>query len=406
MSAFWIVAAFFIAAALLLLVPPLLRYRAGGGVSRSASNVAIYRDQLRELEADMRAGNLSAELYEQSRREIEGRLLEDLRRPDSAEAPSKKWRSAAIVLAIIIPLCAVALYFMVGTPQALTPEGAAPHGLNAQQIQTMVDRLAERLKANPDDGQGWLMLGRSYTVLGRFQDAANAFAKAVELLPNDAEVLADYADVLATAQGGQLQGKPEELISQALKIDPNNPKALALAGTVAFNKKDYRTAVDYWERLLRLVAQEDPEFARQVSASIAEARQLGGLASAPRTAPVATAAPTAKGLSGVVKLAPELAGKVAPTDTVFIFARAANGPRMPLAIMRKQVRDLPITFKLDDTMAMAPEMKISNFPQLVVGARVSKSSNAMPQAGDLQGMSGTVTNGAAGITVLINTEIR
>jgi cytochrome c-type biogenesis protein CcmH len=112
------------------------------------------------------------------------------------------------------------------------------------------------------------------------------------------------------------------------------------------------------------------------------------------------------GVSGVVKLAPALANKVAPTDTVFIFARAAEGPRMPLAIVRKQARDLPITFKLDDSMAMAPDMKMSNFPQLVVGARISKSSNAAPRAGDLQGMSGTVTNGTAGITVLIDTEMR
>ena len=408
MTVFWIVVAFFIVAGLLLVLPPLLRHRTGAGVSSSGANVAIYRDQLRELESDMRAGSLSAELYEQSRREIEARLLEDLRRPESAEAPGKKWRSAAIALAIVIPVCAVGLYFIVGNPRALAPAdaGTTAHGLSQQQVQAMVDRLAERLKANPEDAQGWLMLGRSYAVLGRFDEAASALAKAVERLPNNADVLADYADTLAMTQGGRLQGKPEEIIERALKIDPDNPKALALAGTVAFEKKDYQNAVNYWEHLLRLVAQEDPEFARSVSASIAEARQLGGLASAPEAAPVTSAAPSATGLSGVVKLAPELTSRVAPTDTVFIFARAAQGPRMPLAIMRKQARELPVTFKLDDSMAMAPNMKISNFPQLVVGARISKSSNAAPQAGDLQGMSGTVTNGAAGITVLIDTEIR
>jgi len=405
MTAFWIVVIVFIAVAVLLVVPPLLRSRSGNHVSRSAANVAIYRDQLRELEADMRAGSLSSELYEQARREIEARLLEDLSRPDTAAVQYQKWRGVAIVLALAIPLCAVGLYFMVGNPQALAPADATSHGVSAQQIQAMVNRLAERLKANPDDGPGWVMLGRSYGTLGRFDEAASAFANAVERMPNNADVLADYADTLAMTQGGRLQGKPEEIIERALKIDPDNPKALALAGTVAFEKKDYRTAVDYWEHLLRLVA-EDAEFARSVSASIAEARQLGNLGSGREAAPATSAAGGATGVSGVVKLAPALADKVAPTDTVFIFARAAEGPRMPLAIVRKHVSELPITFKLDDSMAMAPDMKMSNFPQLVVGARISKSSNAAPRAGDLQGMSGTVTNGTAGITVLIDTEIR
>lgn len=407
MIAFWIVAGLFVVVAVLLVVPPLLRSSSGGRVSSSAANIAIHRDQLRELEADLRAGTLSAELYEQARREIEARLLEDLSRPDAAAVQRQKWRGTAIALALAIPLCAVGLYFIVGNPQALSPADAdaTSHGVSAQQIQAMISRLTERLKANPDDGQGWVMLGRSYGVLGRFDEAASAYANAIERLPDNADVLADYADILGMTQGGRLQGKPETIIERALKVDPDNPKALALAGTVAFEKKDYRTAVNYWERLLRL-APQDNEFARSVSASIAEARELGNLSGGREAAPVPSAAAAASGVSGVVKLAPELAGKVAPTDTVFIFARAAEGPRMPLAIVRKQARELPAAFKLDDSMAMAPDMKMSKFPQLVVGARISKSSNAAPRAGDLQGMSGTVSNGAAGITVLIDTEIR
>ncbi|MGH8757725.1 MAG: tetratricopeptide repeat protein, partial [Burkholderiales bacterium] len=325
---------------------------------------------------------------------------------DSTLVKRQKWHGAAIALALAIPICAVGLYFIVGNPQSLVPtETDTSHGLNAQQMQAMVGRLAERMKANPEDGQGWVMLGRSYGVLGRFDDAASAYANAVERLPGNADVLADYADMLGMTQGGRLQGKPETIIERALKVDPDNPKALALAGTAAFEKKDYRNAVNNWEHLLRL-APQDSEFARSVSASIAEARELDNRTSGRPAAPVPSTAQVAKGVSGVVKLAPALADKVAPTDTVFIFARAAEGPRMPLAIVRKQARELPITFKLDDSMAMAPEMKMSNFPQLVVGARISKSSNAAPQPGDLQGMSGAVTNGTAGITVLIDKEIR
>lgn len=404
MIAFWIVAGLFVVVAVLLVVPPLLRSSSGGRVSSSAANIAIHRDQLRELEADLRAGTLSAELYEQARREIEARLLEDLSRPDAAAVQRQKWRGTAIALALAIPLCAVGLYFIVGNPQALAPADtdATSHGVSAQQIQTMIGRLAERLKANPEDGQGWVMLGRSYGALGRFDEAASAYANAIERLPDNADVLADYADVLGMTQGGRLQGKPETIIERALKVDPDNPKALALAGTVAFDKKDYAGAVRYWERMLPQVQPESEE-ARSIQASIDEARALGGQGSAP---PVQSAAAAASGVSGVVKLAPALADKVAPTDTVFIFARAAEGPRMPLAIVRKQARELPAAFKLDDSMAMAPDMKMSKFPQLVVGARISKSSNAAPRAGDLQGMSGTVTNGTAGITVLIDTEIR
>lgn len=405
MIAFWIVGGLFVVMAVLLVVPPLLRRGSGDRVSRSAANIAIHRDQLRELEADLHAGSLSAEHYEQARREIEARLLEDLSAPDSAAVQRQKRRGAAIALALAIPVCAVGLYFIVGNPQALAPvdADATAHGVSAQQIQAMVVRLAQRLKANPDDGQGWVMLGRSYGVLGRFDEAAGAYANAVERLPGDAQVLADYADVLGMTQGGRLLGKPESIIERALKVDPDNPKALALAGTVAFEKKDYRNAVDTWEHLLRLVPR-DSESARVVSASVAEARDLDERTSARPAASAPSAA--AGGVSGVVKLSPALADKVAPTDTVFIFARAAEGPRMPLAIMRKQARELPATFSLDDSMAMAPDMKMSNFPRLVVGARISKSSNATLQPGDLQGMSGTVTNGTAGITVLIDKEIR
>lgn len=405
MIAFWIVGGLFAVAAVLLVVPPLLRSKGDDRVSRSAANIAIYRDQLRELDADLRAGTLSAELYEQARREIEARLLEDLSAPDNAPVQQQKWRGAAIALALAIPVCAVGLYFIVGNPQALAPADAdtTAHGPSMQQIEAMVVRLAERLKANPEDGQGWVMLGRSYGALGRFDEAASAYANAVQRLPGDAEVLADYANVLGMKQGGRLQGAPEKIIESALKADPDNPKALVLAGSVAFEKKDYRNAVNNWEHLLRL-APQDSEFARSVSASIAEARALDERTSTRPAAPKPGAA--ASGVSGVVKLAPALADKVAPADTVFIFARAAEGPRMPLAIMRKAARELPATFKLDDSMAMAPDMKVSNFTRLVVGARISKSSNATPRPGDLQGMSGTVTNGSTGIMVLIDTEIR
>ncbi|MBI3938065.1 MAG: c-type cytochrome biogenesis protein CcmI, partial [Betaproteobacteria bacterium] len=307
-----------------------------------------------------------------------------------------------------VPLTAIALYLVVGSPQMLSPQqtaaGGEAHGVSAQQIEALIGRVAARLKENPEDAEGWVILARSYSVLGRFPEAARAYANAVARIPRDAQLLADYADALAMAQGRRLQGEPENVIARALEIDPSNLKALALAGSVEFEKKQYASAASYWERILPLIP-GDSDMVRSIQASIAEARSLAGDGSRqpPRQA---NAGDSRAGVSGVVKLAPELAAKVAPTDTVFIFARAADGPRMPLATLRKQAGDLPVKFSLDDTMAMTREMKLSSFPQVVVGARISKSANATPQPGDLQGISPPISSRATGVTIVINSEVR
>jgi cytochrome c-type biogenesis protein CcmH len=277
--------------------------------------------------------------------------------------------------------------------------------VSAQQFEAMVSRLAARLKENPEDPEGWMMLGRSYAVLGRFGEASEAYAKAAARTPGDAQLLADYADALAMAQGRTLQGEPEKILLRALAVDPNNVKALLLAGTAAFNRNDGASAVRHWERALGLLPAES-DMVQRVQASIAQARSLGRSPSAKTQIAKPAQAPGGGRVSGVVTLAPELAGKVAPGDTVFIFARAAEGPRMPLAILRKRGSDLPVKFTLDDSMAMAPQMKLSAFPQVVIGARVSKSADASPQPGDLQGLSGPVKVGDGKVSVVIDTELR
>lgn len=402
MTVFLVIVGLLAAGALAFVVPPLLRRGTGAGVSRDAINVAVYRDQLRELEADLRAGTLAQEQYEKARREIEARLLQDVGGAGAAAAKPRS-RAAAVTLGIAIPACALAVYLVVGNPRALAPEGdgTGAHGLTEQQVVALVDRLAARLRDNPEDGEGWVMLGRSYLVLGRFKEAAEAYANATARMPKDAQLLADYADALGMVQGRSLKGEPEKIIARALAVDPENLKALALAGTAAFNRNDYARAVEYWERILRLVPAES-ELAQAVRTSIAEARTLGGGAPAGKPAP-----PAAPGrVSGVVKLAPELAAKVARTDTVFIFARAAEGPRMPLAILRKQAHELPLEFTLDDSMAMTPATKLSDHPRVVVGARISKAANANPRPGDLQGLSAPVQVGAERVNVVIDTELR
>jgi cytochrome c-type biogenesis protein CcmH len=423
MLMFWVIAALLLVGALLLLLPALWTARSevegqGGGV-----NVAVYRDQLKEAERDLAADVITPERFEQLRGEIQRRVLEDTQAAAVAAGPTvsrQPARRMALALALMIPAASVATYLVLGEPEATAPfvppptsaAGGDRHEVTPEQIQRMVAALAERLKAEPDNPEGWLMLGRSYTAMGRYSDAALAFRKASALMPGDANVLADLADVVGMAQGKRLAGEPARLVQQALDADPRNIKALALAGSVAFEAKDYAAARGFWERLVPLVP-ADSDMARSVQGSIAETRQLeSGVPASPAPAvPVAQAAPAAPQasapvaaakLSGEVVLSPELAKQVAAGDTLFVFARAAQGPRIPLAIVRQPAGSWPFSFTLDDSMAMAPNLKLSGFAQVVVGARVSKSGNATPQSGDLVGQSEPVANTAQGLRIVID----
>jgi cytochrome c-type biogenesis protein CcmH len=376
MILFWVIGAALAAAALLLVLRPLLFTKRQAQISRGEANVSIYRDQLRELDADLACGMLAQADYERARTELEARVLQDV--VEEAAAPRRRSAlSLTVTLALAVPLCAAALYMAVGNPSAIDSP--------AVQLQTMVERLAAHLRENPDDSAGWKLLGRAYASLERFPEAADAYAKAAVRAPRDAQLLADFAEALAMARGRSLEGEPEQLIARALELEPQNLKALALAGTAAFARKDYAAAAAQWEKMLPLVA-ADSEDARSIQASVDEAKSLM----------------EKRELKGTVSLSAKLKAKAAPEDTVFIFARAAEGPPMPLAVLRKQVRDLPLEFSLDDSMAMAPGMRLSGFPRVIVAARVSKSGEAAPRPGDLQGSSAPVANDAEGVNVVID----
>ena len=385
MILFWSLSAVLGAAVLGLILRPLLARRAPGDArSARALNLSVYRDQLRELDGELRAGALSPAEHETARRELERRLLEDVAGPE-APAPRPGGRGLALAAAAAIPLGALAVYVVVGNPGSSEPP--------LRHIERMVERLAARLQDQPEDVEGWKLLGRSYAALGRYSASAEAYGKAAARAPRDAGLLADFADALAMARGRQLAGDPEKLIARALEADPNNLKALALAGTAAFERKDFAQALAYWERMLPLV-DADSEDARTIRANVEEAKALAGQSIAGRT------------LKGVVRISPRLASKVGPGDTVFIFARAAEGPPMPLAVLRRPARELPLAFSLDDSMAMSPAARLSAFPRVVVGARISKSGSANRHPGDLQGASAVVANDASGVTVTIDTVAR
>lgn len=380
MTVFWAIGAALALLALVLVLRPLLRSR-GGGVSRDAANVAIYRDQLRELDADLAAGTLAPADHERLRREIEGRLLADVAAPQAAPASGSS-RRAALAAGLAIPACAVALYFLVGNPGAIESPAA--------QLDAMVTRLGAHLRENPEDVAGWKLLGRSHAALGRHADAAKALANAAARAPRDAQLLADFADALAMARGQTMQGEPEKLVLRALELEPDNLKALALAGTAAFERRDFAGAGRYWQRMLPLVP-ADSEDARVIRANLDEARRMAG---------------GARSLRGRVEISQELKTQLDPQATLYIFARAEKGPPMPLAAMKARASELPLEFSLDDSMAMAPGLELSAFPRVVVMARVSRAGTPAAQAGDLQGASQPVANDASGVTVLIDSVVR
>ncbi|OYU81707.1 MAG: c-type cytochrome biogenesis protein CcmI, partial [Burkholderiales bacterium PBB5] len=231
MSIFWAVAALFLLGALLMLLPSLLQARAVA-TTAAGTNLAVHRDQLREAEADLAAGLISPERFAQARSEILQRVIEDTAPSEAAAGPASA-RRTALVLAVLIPVASVLTYLQLGNPEAAAPGAAtAPadrHSVTPEQIQKMVTALGERLRAQPDDAEGWLMLGRSYTALSRYRDAATAFRRAVALLPGNPHVLTDLADVLAMANNKRLAGEPAKLVQQALDLDPRHIKALALA---------------------------------------------------------------------------------------------------------------------------------------------------------------------------------
>lgn len=365
--------------------------------------------QLRELHE---AGALPREQYDAARAPLEQRMLDlVMTQPTARRAP----RTLLLGVGAVILLVAAAGYWWTGSPSQLLSNEAprnnphatgevAPHATDAEQMGAMVDRLAERLQKEPQDADGWAMLARSYTVLERHADALKAYEKAVALAPKDADLLADYADALALKNGRQLAGEPMKWVERALKADPRNLKALALAGSYAYEHQDYKGAVKYWQQLVDYGA-PDNELVKQMAPGLAQARERAGLPAAARK----PAPPSASGssVSGTITLAAALARQAGPDDTVFVFARDAQGKsRMPLAILRKQVRDLPLHYTLDDSLAMSPAARLSGARQVVVEARVSKDGDALPQPGDLRGLSSPVTPGAASVNVEIREAIK
>jgi cytochrome c-type biogenesis protein CcmH len=418
MTLFWILCTALVALGIAFIVYPLWRGAPKrNDVARDAANLEILRDQIAEMDADLKNGLLTPELYEQGKRELETRVLEEVVPAATTPAGSPN-KTLAIVLAVLLPIMSVGVYLVVGDVGALSP--ANPHaGMSSGgevRTDTGISALEKRVAANDQDGEAMVMLARSYMEIDRFADSAKVYAKLVKLIPDEAWVWADYADAQAMAEGQTLRGKPTEFINKALKLDPNHMKGLALAGSAAMERGDFAAAIKHWDKLLKQLP-PGSEDAMAIQGGINEARQLlSHMKSGGKTAPMleqiappqemASAAAGKERITGRVTLDAKLAGKYSPDDTLFVLARAAEGPKMPLAILRMRVADLPLEFELDDSMAMAPQMMLSAFDQVVIVGRISKSGTAMPQAGDAEGFSITVKPGTKSVKLKIDRVVQ
>ncbi|MBO3712179.1 MAG: c-type cytochrome biogenesis protein CcmI [Candidatus Accumulibacter sp.] len=397
MTAFLIAAALLVIAIIALLLPPLLRTpRFSGSTDQSEANLAIFRDQLAELERERREGSLAEADFAQAKSELQRRLLEEVPAQAAPATTDGGSRQTALALLVLIPLAAAAGYALLGEPRALDPLQRQAR-IAPEQIEAMLNSLVDKLRKNPDDHQGWVMLARSYKVLERFPEAVKAYERAAPLVDQDPAPLADYADVLAQTQGGSLQGRPSELIERALRINPREPQALLLAGAAATDREQFAAAADYWSRLLELV-EPGSEEASALTAAIGKAREFAAAQAGGGAKPGASAG----AVSGEVTLSSKLAATVQPGDVLFVFARAEEGPRMPLAAQRARVADLPLRFEFDDSMALAGGKKISDFATIRIEARVARAGQAQSSSGDLFGTLSGVKPGSRNLRVLID----
>ncbi len=396
MFTFMLLAAVMLAAALAFVLTPLLR-----GPRANTANDA--RRLLGLLDASHASGILSDAEYAAKRAELGERLLGTL----DAPPPPRRGYAIAVAIALILPAAAIVLYRIVGTPAALVPgaettaQAPADHGGNMEQA---IAALAAKLKQNPDDAEGWTLLGRAYEATQHFGEARDALKHAYDLAKGDPDVDVAYAEALALASPTRrIEGEPRQILDAALKAAPDNVRGLWLLGISEYQAKKYDSAIAAWKRLIGVLPKDSdivPSVQQQIARAEAERDGKPLPAEEPQeanaaTATEATSAPEPASASGAqlhveVSMDPKLAGKLAPGDVLFVYAKAVQGPPMPLAIQRMDAARLPVTVTLTDGMGMLPSMKLSQFPQVVIGARVSKSGNAMPQSGDLQVLSNPV----------------
>jgi cytochrome c-type biogenesis protein CcmH len=392
MTNFFIPAFLLLALVLLLLLRPFLFPAKVQATSRRQMNAAIYREELDKLEAERNTGLITEADYEIAHAEMRQRLFQDTNEEDDL-ATLGSTKKTAIGICIFIVLISSGLYFSFGDVYRVAQKNSETP-MNQEGVEKMVTEFAAKMEKDPSNLQGWVMLARSYRILGRNEDAVKAYERAGSFIDSDPQLLADYADTLAANANGNFAGKPLSLINQALKLDPNNLMALWLSGTAAFSTGNYRSAVQTWEKLASQLPPNSEEI-KMIEGSIAEARSKGGLA------PKAAIISSAKAISGQIELASDMKSKVKQGDTVMVIARQV-GERMPVAVLKIPVAQFPMSFVLNDALAMNPNAPLSKLTEVSIEVRISKTGMAKPETGDLISAAKTIKVGAENVRLLVD----
>ena len=425
---FWIIAAAMILVALLVVARVFLRGQQASAVGNTnVVTLAIYEKRLMELERDRKSGVLTEQQAAAEKLELEKALLEEINSgisatdetaPATPEAP-REWLTALLIM-LFVPAIAIFIYYRLGSPQLISGDNTAAASVAEHgniNIEDMVAKLAEKMQQNPDDQQGWRMLVRSYMTLGRYPEAVKAAEHLYKLTGDEPDVLLEYADALAMASNSTMAGKPEELVKKALAIDPDNVTGLWLAGMAQSEQGNFKSAVDYWQRALPRISNESDKTTltnlinaarKQLGEDVTEAApQVPASTGAVSTPAAAAAAGGGAKINVKVSLKPQFNGQVPGDTTLFITAQETAGPPMPIAVVRRQVGDLPLEIILDDSKAMIPTRKLSSFSKVKIGARISRSGNAIPQSGDLTAEPVVVNTGQQEtVSLVIDREVK
>ncbi len=424
MTVFWVVIAVMLLSAVWFVIAPLAGKVSLGDADQDNQNILIAKEQMKDLEKERADGNVSETEYHQRKDDLQKALISNVNEFDVSNEPVQKKVHKLVLLFVFIIVSSIALpvYFSLGSSELVVAENQQTKNTNSSQhsgsasngqasMNDLVANLALRLEADPTNIKGWQMLGRSYTSMRRFKEAADVYAKLYSLLGDQPGVLLAYADALAMSRDGKISGMPFQLVMTALNKEPNNTTALWLAGLGYSEKGEYKKAIRLWEKLLPLFS-GNKKSQDKVKHLISKANlRLGSESIVVSEAIVVKESKVTSTMKAAapfimvnVSLSKEFRDKAQPDDLVFIYAKASQGPPMPLAAVRKRVSDLPITVRLDDSMAMMPQMKLSSFSVVNVGARISKSGSPIGQKGDLQGIVKSIES-AAGVNVeiVINT---
>jgi len=418
--AFWALAALAVVGALAFLLPALWRNHSAerDRAARREINLALYREQMKDLKAELSETPMSQEQFLANKLELETRAAADALVPEEAAPAPVASRRLGFALAGVLPIAAFGMYFWLGNPAVVTAiaRGESPvasaEAPTADDIRAMVQQIEARTQAEPNNGAAWEALAMAQALLTRWPEAMQAYKQAHRLLPDKPSVMVGYAESLGMTNNQVLSGLPIELVSKALKIEPGNTKALELSVIHAYQTQNFAQAVEFLDRLSKHVEPDSP-YAREVVAMRADAqrRLQGGPGAVADAAPAAVqatagaqgpggAAPGA-GISGRVELAEALKARIGAQYTVFVLARAGEGGP-PLAAVRTPMGALPLSFKLDDSLAMIPGNVLSKHRQVVLVARISASGNPIAQPGDLEGRLTDVAVGSQDVRLLID----